>query len=33
MSVFFLGNSIEGGLLQTGAFEIELNGKEKVFFF
>lgn len=26
MSVFFIGNSIEGNLLQTGAFEIELNG-------
>lgn len=26
LSVFFLSNTIEGALLQTGAFEIELNG-------
>jgi len=25
-SAFFLGNSVEGGLVQTGAFEVELNG-------
>lgn len=25
-SVFFIGNSIEGSLVQTGAFEVELNG-------
>lgn len=27
MALWFVGNSIEGALLQTGAFEIELNGK------
>ena len=27
MAVFFLGNSVEGSLVQTGAFEVELNGK------
>jgi len=26
MMIFFLGNSIEGALLQTGAFEISFNG-------
>lgn len=25
-SLFFIGNSVEGGLVQTGAFEVELNG-------
>jgi len=25
-ATFFLGNSVEGGLVQTGAFEVELNG-------
>lgn len=25
-SVFFLGNSVESSLIQTGAFEVELNG-------
>jgi len=25
-AVWFFGNSVEGGLVQTGAFEVELNG-------
>lgn len=25
-SLFFIGNSVEGSLVQTGAFEVELNG-------
>ena len=29
VAVFFIGNSIENGLLQTGAFEIYFNGKLK----
>ena len=27
MIVFFLANAIEGQLISTGAFEVELNGK------
>jgi hypothetical protein len=27
MIVFFLANTIEGQLISTGAFEVELNGK------
>lgn len=28
MTLFFLGNAVEGGLMQTGAFEIDLDGEE-----
>ena len=31
MIIFFLANAIEGQLISTGAFEVELNGTVNIF--
>ena len=31
MIIFFLANAVEGQLISTGAFEVELNGTVNIF--